>query len=66
MQRFYFDAAYWAYQLEELGNLDVAAISSIRERRISGRKRQRQEHFEYAEKLRQHCAERNLKKPSTK
>jgi hypothetical protein len=66
MQQFYFDAAYWAYQLAELGKLDAAVVARTRERRISGRKRQRQEHFEYAEKLRQHCADRELRKPSDK
>jgi hypothetical protein len=66
MQQFYFDAAYWAYQLAELGKLDAAVVARTRERRISGRKKQRQEHFEYAEKLRQHCADRELRKPSDK
>lgn len=66
MQRFYFDAAYWEYQLAELGKLDATVVARARERRVTGRKRQRQEHFEYAEKLRQHCADRNLTKPSSK
>ena len=66
MQRFYHCAAYWAFQLEELGKLEVADILSKRKRRIAGRKKQRQDHFEVAEKLRQHVAAKELAKPSSR
>ena len=66
MQHFYYDAAYWAFQKEQLCQLDVAKIAKERTRRIQGEKKQRQEHHAYAETLRNHCLNQSYVKPSAR
>ena len=66
MQHFYYDAAYWAFQKEQLCQLDVAKIAKERTRRIQGEKKQRQEHHAYAETLRSHCLDQSYVKPSAR